>query len=191
MADDASERVSLWPLRDADEDYALMVPWLADQRVLEWVFGRDQVYDLGRVRREWHVPTLVAEAVVPHFIVLDDRPVGYLQLVRVADHNEGYQAEDDVARAYAFDLWIGEPACWGRGIGTAACVQAIEALLALGADRVLIDPRVVNARAVHVYEQIGFRTVKVLPANEQHEGVGWDCWLMELDLHAFADLRAG
>ena len=74
---------------------------------------------------------------------------------------------------------------WGGGIGTAACVRAIESLLALGADRVLIDPRVVNERAVHVYEKVGFRKVKVLPENEFHEGKGWDCWLMELDLAAF------
>ena len=179
------DRVSLRPIEDRDDDYALMVPWLQDARVLEWVFGRDEVYDLDRVRDEWCVPSRVAEAVWPHFIVLDDRPVGYLQLVHVEHHNDGYYAEGDVRRAWAFDLWIGEPSSWGLGIGTAACVRAIQAVRALGADRVLIDPRVINERAVHVYEQVGFRTVKVLPANEFHEGVGWDCWLMELDVGAF------
>ncbi|MGB8859811.1 MAG: GNAT family N-acetyltransferase [Ilumatobacteraceae bacterium] len=190
MADVARARVSLRPLRDSDDDYALMVPWLTDQRMLEWVLGRNEVYDLDRVRSEWRLPDLLAEEVVPHFIVLEGRPVGYLQTVRVALHNEGYQAEGDVSRAYAFDLWIGEPALWNSGIGTAACVSAVESLVALGADRVLIDPRVVNERAVHVYEKIGFRKLKVLPANELHEGVGWDCWLMELDLAAFAAFRA-
>ena len=177
--------MSLRALRDSDVDYSLMVPWLQDQQVLEWVFGRDEVYDLDRVRREWDVPTMVAEQVWPHFITVDDRPVGYLQLVQVAQHNDGYRAEGDVSQAWAFDLWIGEPALWGDGIGTTACVRAIDAVLALGADRVFIDPRVVNERAVHVYEKLGFRTVKLLPANEFHEGVGWDCWLMELDVVAF------
>ena len=180
-----SARVSLRPMQGTDADYTLMVPWLTDQRVVEWVFGRDQVYDLDRIRDEWDVADLLAEEVSPNFIAVDDRPVGYLQLVRVAAHNDGYQAEGDVSRAYALDLWIGEPALWGGGIGTAACVRAIESLLALGADRVLIDPRVVNERAVHVYEKVGFRKVKVLPENEFHEGKGWDCWLMELDLAAF------
>jgi len=178
-------------MRDSDEDYSLMVPWLQDQRLLEWVFGRDEVYDLDRVRREWDVPAMVAEAVWPHFITLDDRPVGYLQLVQVVQHNDGYQAEGEVSHAWAFDLWIGEPALWGDGIGTAACVFAVDAVLALGAERVFIDPRVVNERAVHLYEKLGFRTVKLLPANELHEGVGWDCWLMELDLAAYTAFRDG
>ncbi len=175
------DRVTLRPLRDHDDDYSSMVRWLSDPALLEWVFGRDQHYPIERVRTEWHPEALTAEHVHPHLIELDGEPIGYLQLVWVLPNAEGYHADGDVTNAWAFDLWIGEPRCWDGGFGTAACERAIDALLARGAQRIFIDPRVVNERAVHVYEKVGFRKVKVLLANEFHEGRGWDCWLMELD----------
>jgi aminoglycoside 6'-N-acetyltransferase len=185
-----TEPVSLRPLRDDDEDFGLMLRWLSDERVLEWVFGRDEGYTLERIRTEWCPATLIAEHVYPQLVELGGRPIGYLQLVWVPPHAKGYAAEGDVEHAWAFDLWIGEPEHWGRGVGTAACVCAIEALLTRGAERIFIDPRVMNDRAVHVYENVGFRKVKVLPANEFHEGAGWDCWLMELELDVFRRGRA-
>ncbi|WP_376711556.1 GNAT family N-acetyltransferase [Alicyclobacillus acidiphilus] len=48
------------------------------------------------------------------------------------------------------------------------------------ADRVVMDPRVENTRAIHVYEKCGFRQVKLLPQRELHEGKRHDCWLMEI-----------
>ena len=178
-----ADSVSIRPLLDTDDDYSLMVRWLADRRVLEWVFGRDETYTLARVREEWNPQLLAVQHLWPYLIELDGTPIGYLQLVWVHAHAEGYGLAGDpggTEHAYAFDLWIGEPEQWGRGLGTAACHAAIAALRARGAQRILIDPRVMNERAVHVYTKVGFRTVKVLPGNELHEGIGWDCWLMEL-----------
>lgn len=178
--------LSLRPLTENDSDAAVMLAWLTEQRVLEWVYGRDQVYTLERVRAEWAPATLAAEHVWPQLIMLGDRPIGYLQLVWAQPHNVGYQADGDLTNAYAFDMFIGDPDLWGVGLGTEVCAHAISVLRAEhGAQRVLIDPRVVNERAVHVYEKVGFRRVKPLPGNELHEGVHFDCWLMELDWHAF------
>ena len=102
-------------------------------------------------------------------------------------HNDSYHADGDLSHAWAFDMFIGEPDLWSGGLGTAVCIHAASALIAdHGAQRVLIDPRVVNERAVRVYEKVGFRRVKVLPGNELHEGVHYDCWLMELDMAAWA-----
>jgi len=175
--------VSLRPMTDADAP--VMLPRLTDERVLEWVYGRDQLYSLDRIREEWAPATLATEHVWPHLITLGDRPIGYLQLVWVQPHNEGYQAEGDLTDAYAFDMFIGEPDLWGAGLGTAVCAHAIAVLMERGAQRVLIDPRVLNERAVHVYERVGFRKVTVLIRNELHESVYFDCWLMELDWDAF------
>ncbi|WP_306307200.1 GNAT family N-acetyltransferase [Alicyclobacillus acidiphilus] len=44
----------------------------------------------------------------------------------------------------------------------------------------VMDPRVENTRAIHVYEKCGFRQVKLLPQRELHEGKRHDCWLMEI-----------
>ena len=177
--------ISLKPLVEDGSDAELMLRWLTDERVLEWVYGRNETYTLERIREEWDPVSRVAEHVWPHLIMLGDRPIGYLQLVWAYAHNDCYHADGDLANTWAFDMFIGEPDLWGAGLGTSVCEVAIAALLARGADRVLIDPRVVNERAVHVYENVGFRKVKVLPGNELHEGVHYDCWLMELDFEAF------
>lgn len=183
------EVVSLKPLADDGSDAAALLQWLTDERVLEWVYGRDEIYTLERIRAEWNATTLMAEHVWPHLIMLGERPIGYLQLVWAHAHNDCYKADGDLSHAWAFDMFIGEPDLWGAGLGTSVCEVAITALLARGADRVLIDPRVVNERAVRVYEKVGFRKVKVLPGNELHEGVHYDCWLMELDMAAWASRK--
>ena len=175
----------LRPLADDGSDAAVMLPWLTDQRVLEWVYGRDEVYTVERIRSEWNAITLRAENVWPHLIMLGERPVGYLQLVWAQSSNDCYEADGDLTHTYGLDMFIGEPGLWAAGLGTAVCAVALAALVERGADRVLIDPRVVNGRAVHVYEKVGFRKVKVLPGNELHEGEHFDCWLMELDWQAY------
>ncbi len=172
-------------MADDGSDAVVLLPWLTDERVLEWVYGRDEVYTVDRIRTEWNPATMAAEHVWPHLIILGERPVGYVQLVWVHPHNDGYRAEGDLTHTYALDMFIGEPDLWAAGLGTSACVVAIRELVDRGAQRVLIDPRVVNERAVHVYEKVGFRRVKLLPGNELHEGVHFDCWLMELDWPSF------
>jgi aminoglycoside 6'-N-acetyltransferase len=181
-----ADTVWLRPLAMDGSDATVMLPWLTDPRVLEWVYGRNEVYTVDRIRREWNPETLYAENVWPHLIMVGEQPIGYLQLVWAHTANDCYRADGDLTNTYGFDMYIGEPDLWAAGLGTAVCDVAITTLLERGADRVLIDPRVVNERATHVYEKVGFRKVKVLPGNEFHEGVHYDCWLMELDLAAWA-----
>ena len=110
-----------------------MLPWLTDQRVLEWVYGRDEVYTLERIRDEWDPAARVAEHVWPHLITLGDRPIGYLQLVSAHAHNDCYNADGDLTHAWAFDMFIGEPDLWDAGLGTSVCAAAVSAPLARGA----------------------------------------------------------
>ncbi|MEO6100974.1 MAG: GNAT family N-acetyltransferase, partial [Tepidiformaceae bacterium] len=76
---DPQRGISLRPMRDADADYRLLSKWLSDERVLEWVEGRDQPYPLERVIAKYSPRVLKQEAVAPCFILLDGVPVGYLQ----------------------------------------------------------------------------------------------------------------
>ena len=142
--------------------------------MLEWYEGRDQVYTVDRLQAEWAPDVQRGEHTTPYIAELEGRPIGYVQLVDVQPNG-----------SWAFDLFLGETDLWGKGLGTEMSCSAIKALLAQGARRIVIDPRVVNKRAVRVYEKVGFRKVKVLPGNEIHEGRAWDCWLMELDFAAF------
>jgi aminoglycoside 6'-N-acetyltransferase len=70
----------------------------------------------------------------------------------------------------------------GRGIGTDALRAVLTYLVDdLGHHRVIIDPAVENARAIHVYEKLGFRRVGVMRRYERGSDGEWrDGLLMEL-----------
>jgi aminoglycoside 6'-N-acetyltransferase len=81
----------------------------------------------------------------------------------------------------AVDIFVGT-AAQGRGVGPDAMRTLIAWLIeARGHHRFTVDPAADNARAVHVYEKLGFRRVGVLRRYERVEdGVWRDALLLEL-----------
>jgi aminoglycoside 6'-N-acetyltransferase len=81
----------------------------------------------------------------------------------------------------AVDIFVGT-AAQGRGVGPDAMRTLIAWLFdGRGHHRLTVDPAAENARAIHVYEQLGFRPVGVLRRYERVEdGVWRDALLMEL-----------
>ncbi len=155
-----------------------MARWLSDPRVLEWYEGRDKPYDFARAAAEWSAEEIAKEKLDCRVMECEGKPIGYLQYYPVADA-AGYEL-DSAEGTWGIDLFIGEPEYWEHGLGTAAVRDVVEHLLAAGARKVVIDPRVENPRAIRAYEKAGFRKVKVLQAHEDHEGAMRDNWLMEI-----------
>jgi aminoglycoside 6'-N-acetyltransferase len=81
----------------------------------------------------------------------------------------------------ALDIFVGT-AAQGRGVGPDAMRTLITWLVDVrGHHRLTVDPAVENARAIHVYEKLGFRRVGVLRQYERVEDEVWrDALLMEL-----------
>jgi aminoglycoside 6'-N-acetyltransferase len=81
----------------------------------------------------------------------------------------------------AVDIFVGT-AAQGRGVGPDAMRTLITWLIeARGHHRLTVDPAADNARAIHVYEKLGFRRVGVLRRYERVEdGVWRDGLLMEV-----------
>jgi aminoglycoside 6'-N-acetyltransferase len=81
----------------------------------------------------------------------------------------------------AVDIFVGT-AAQGRGAGPDAMRTLVAWLVsARGHHRLTVDPALENARAIHVYEKLGFRRVGVLRQYERVEdGVWRDALLMEL-----------
>ncbi len=171
---------SIRRMRDDVRDYGLVSKWLSDERVLEFVYGRDNSYDLDRVRKKYEPRVRGEGPVVPCMMLYGGQPIGLMQFYRVLDGKE-YDIEN-VEGVYGVDLFIGEPELWDQGIGTKTLSALIDYLFGeLGALRVVIDPRVSNARAIRCYERCGFSKIKVLPEHELHEGAYWDAWLMSIE----------
>jgi aminoglycoside 6'-N-acetyltransferase len=81
----------------------------------------------------------------------------------------------------AVDIFVGT-AAQGRGVGPDAMSTVVAWLFdGRGHHRLTVDPAAENARAIHVYEKLGFRPVGVLRRYERVEdGVWRDALLMEL-----------
>jgi aminoglycoside 6'-N-acetyltransferase len=89
----------------------------------------------------------------------DGRPVGIVQVIDPARELTHYwgDCEPDLR---ALDIWIGEEADLGRGLGAAMMRLALDRCFAdPRVSAVVIDPLATNVRAIRFYERLGFRAV--------------------------------
>ncbi len=86
----------------------------------------------------------------------------------------------------AVDIFVGT-AAQGRGVGPDAMRTLIAWLFGVrGHHRLTVDPAAENARAIHVYDKLGFRPVGVLRRYERVDDGPWrDALLMELLVEDF------
>jgi aminoglycoside 6'-N-acetyltransferase len=160
-------------------DLVLLARWLANPEVAVHYGGRDVVRDEAAIAEEFLLPEGATTGEARGLVVVDEVPVGYVQVYPVEPDElaeYGYAAN---ARLWGMDLFLGEPGRWNRGIGT-ELVRATVAYLSVRhhPQAVVIDPQVANLRAVRCYEKAGFERVRLLPGHEWHEGAWCDCWLM-------------
>jgi len=120
--------VTLRPLSDADR--AVLEPALAEPSV-----------------REWWVEDLHLDDQDAFTILADGEVAGWLGY---------YEEEDPDYRHGGLDIFL-MPAFQGRGIGRQALLMGARWLIARGHHRLIIDPAAHNARAIAVYESIGFK----------------------------------
>lgn len=159
------------------DDAVHLFRWLNDPRVLAYYEGRDRPQSWARIQS--HFLSRSGNPVVGGMVLWENQPVGYLQAYPLqADDlsRYGYCLDEQI---FGMDMFIGETARWGMGIGTRLVNACTDTLARFKASRVVLDPRVENARAIHVYQKCGFRIVKRLVQAEYHEGAWHDCWLME------------
>lgn len=110
----------------------------------------DWAHELPR-RPDWR-ELLIAE--------VNGRPIGVLQIIDPKREETRYWGEVP-PNLRAIDIWIGEAADLGRGLGTEMMRQALERCFAdPEVTAVLIDPLESNTRAHRFYERCGFRAVE-------------------------------
>ena len=148
----------------ASKDTAFIKRWLNDPEVMRYWGGVTETLD-DRQAAEWVERFLdPPKGQFALIISAGDTPVGFIEVAwESASVNYGHKAEVDIC--------IGEPSRWGQGLGT----DALTALLrwfftSTDVVRVFLQPRVVNMRAVHVYEKVGFRKEGVLRHGERVDG---------------------
>lgn len=162
-----------------EEDGPLLHKWLNDPRVLSYYEGRDKPHDMDMVRERFLSKT-DSNGVLGCLVTWKSSPLGYVQVYPVLGDELTLYGYSQDRRIYGMDQFLGEPDLWNQGIGTLLVDAVVDWLFQeCKAERVVMDPRVENTRAIHVYKKCGFRKVKLLPQRELHEGTHHDCWLME------------
>jgi aminoglycoside 6'-N-acetyltransferase len=115
----------------------------------------------------------------PFIFTLDGRLAGYIQAYPVPPDAEFGSWRAGVGQTWGIDLFIGEPGLIGKGHG-GSIIQAFMGLLRDRCPelrRVLIDPEVQNARAIHVYDKAGFSPL----ARIEHESKQLQLLALDLD----------
>jgi aminoglycoside 6'-N-acetyltransferase len=155
--------LSIRPMRDDPADYARMVAWRNSPHVREWWDPDDPPLTPAAATDEYG-PSLRGEDHTTSCIVeLAGKPVGFIQYYPW-DGEADYLAEVGVsvpAGAWGIDLFIGEPALIGQGIGTRLVRLVSDYLFTeKAAAAVALATESGNARAQAAYVKAGMRTVQ-------------------------------
>lgn len=125
-------------------------------------------YDAEKLERDFFDPAWA----YTYLVLVDGRLAGMLQFHEVPDPDY---------KSVGVDVTLGEE-YQDRGLGTRALRLLVRYLIeGRGHHRVTIDPATDNARAIRVYEKVGFRPVGVMRQYERGIDGQWhDALLMDL-----------
>ncbi len=159
-------------------DKYFLAKWLSNPEILQYYEGRDNPFDMEKVEKKFFEEE---DDAIRCLIEFDGEPIGYIQFYEVDEEERLiYGYSDSMELIYGMDQFIGESSYWNKGVGTLLIRLMVRYLIEeQGVDGIVMDPQTWNERAIRCYEKCGFEKVKLLPANEWHEGEYRDCWLVE------------
>ncbi len=139
----------------AADDLPLLYEWLGREHVLRW-WGERGAYDDVVA---YYLPSI--EGSDPsdlYAIVVDGRPVGFIQTYLLADYPDHAMLLDAGAEAAGLDLFIADAELIGRGLGTEVIRSfAVGVVFARPETRACVaDPDVRNHASIRAFEKAGF-----------------------------------
>ena len=142
------------------EDLRLLHEWLQRPHVRRWFRERGAYEDVV----EHYLPAIEGADPTDHYLLLlDGRPVGWLQTYVVLDH-PAYAEQigiSDSATA-GVDILIGEEELTGQGIGTEVLRRFVADVVFARPETTscVADPDARNIASVRAFEKAGFHQVK-------------------------------
>lgn len=170
---DASARADQWRVRFtplAEADLPLLHRWLNAPHV---VAGYSRVPTTAEEIAAKYGPRIAgSEPVRGYVAAVDGKPIGYVQVYRVADFPDYRAAVGDGSDDAAIDVLIGEIEYTGRGLGRRVIVAAVEEIVwpVFGARNCYACPRHDNLSSVRAFTKAGFRALRPIDvANGERE----------------------
>jgi aminoglycoside 6'-N-acetyltransferase len=141
------------------DDLGLMHEWLRRPHVRRW-WSEHETYEQVA---DHYLPAIEgSDPTDLYLVLLDDRPIGFMQTYLLADYPEYEALVDPGDGAAGVDLFIGEPELTGQGIGSEMLRRFVsEIVFATPSVRCCIaDPEVENVASVRAFEKAGFHVVR-------------------------------
>ena len=161
-------RFTFRPLSRAD--LPQMLAWLSDPDVARWYTADELSTD--SMEEEFGSMIDGIEPVRGFIANIDGEPVGYIQCYRLGDHPD-YLAQLDLdADDVSTDLFLGDPRYRNHGWGAPmlGCFLRQIVFADPAVMRATIMPNPGNARAISVYQKVGFEPVRALPIRDTDSG---------------------
>ncbi len=141
------------------EDWERLALWFANPPVREFYY---EDADPSQARAKFGPRASTVSRVRPRIIVYGAKPVGYAQFYPLTESDITEYGLSPAIRWGGFDLLIGDPECWGQGVGLAAVWLLLGQLRTLKVSRAAIDTACENLRAIRLYQKAGFKMERVL-----------------------------
>jgi uncharacterized protein (DUF952 family)/RimJ/RimL family protein N-acetyltransferase len=150
-------------------DFDLLHRWLNTPAVLQWW---KEPLSRAEVEQKYSAYVSGEEPTRPFLILVGDRPVGYIQSYRIADHPDYARALDLGEAAAGIDLYIGEDAYRWRGLGPELLRRFLVEIVFADSqlEGCVIGPEPANASAIRAYEKAGFRYLRTVAVPDEPEG---------------------
>jgi aminoglycoside 6'-N-acetyltransferase len=135
-----------------------MHEWLRREHVRRWWDEHESYKDVA----EHYLPAIEGRKPSDlYLILLDSRPVGFIQTYLVADYPDFAALVGLGAGVAGVDLFVGEEGLTGKGLGTEVLRAFVRDVVFAepGATACIADPDVRNAASIRAFEKAGFRRV--------------------------------
>ena len=129
--------------------------------------------DAGQLVTWWNDGSIMAHAGFPYGLGTTEEKViaglsNGLMVIQEGDRLIGECNYREVEAGVAeIGIKICEPDCQNRGVGRKILSLLIRRLFRIGYGKIVLDTKLANTRAQHVYESLGFRKVRTNPAPRQ------------------------
>lgn len=144
------------PLVEAD--LRLVHEWLRRPHVRRWWDEHETYEDVVA----HYLPSIEGRRPVDlYLILLDERPVGFIQRYLVADHPDTAALVGVGAGVAGVDLFVAEEELTGKGLGTEVLRRFVRDVVFAKPEvtACIADPDVRNAASIRAFEKAGFRRV--------------------------------
>ncbi len=145
-----------------EEHIRLMQRWLSSGEAKRW-YGGNTPKTEAALRQKYLVDK--PQGGTQCFIIqYEGKPIGYIQYYRVMDYPVWCGLVSGQSHDYGLDLFIGEDALIGRGIGTRIVKAALKDLIFANGEacRCILGPSPENLRAIRCYEKCGFQHIRTV-----------------------------